>query len=59
VWGRVQPISLVFRRFRVGGFPTHGLPREKGTFLGLWRVLFVLFVSFAHVLLPLLTDKLR
>src|SRR5579862_2694245 len=50
---RFQPASLVFRRFHVGEFPAHGLPTEKGTFIGLWRV------SFVHVLLPLLTDELR
>jgi hypothetical protein len=38
-------------RFRVRGLPAYGLPPEKGTFVGFWRVS---FVSFFHVFLPLL-----
>ena len=47
---RLRPGSPVLLRFRVGGFPTHGLPIEKGTCTDLWRVS---FVSFFHMFLPL------
>ena len=52
---RFRPGSLALLRFRVCGFPAHGLPPEKGTFTDLWRVSFVLFF---HVFLPLLNDEL-
>ncbi|GHO79281.1 hypothetical protein KSD_70520 [Ktedonobacter sp. SOSP1-85] len=47
---RFRPGSLILLRFRVGGFPAHGLPIDKGTFTDFWRVS---FVSFFHLFLPL------
>ncbi|HEU5374349.1 MAG TPA: hypothetical protein VFV38_02835 [Ktedonobacteraceae bacterium] len=49
---RFRSASPVLLRFRVCGFPTHGLPPDTGTCTALWHV------SFVHVFLPLLHDEL-
>jgi len=49
---RFRPGSPALLRFRVGGFPAHGLLTNKGPFTDLWRV------SFFHVFLPLFNDEL-